>query len=102
MTGGFLKAPVEILVDGGVEGGLEGAPFTADDDRNASRVAVIGEGARRRFFGDEAAKGRSIELDGVQFRVIGVVRDTPWYRINSAADIWVPLQTQTSAGFFDR
>ena len=81
---------------------VEGAPCTEDDDRNANRVTVIGEGARRRFFADGSAMGRSIELDGVQFRVIGVVRDTPWYRINSAADIWVPLQTQTSAGFFDR
>jgi len=81
---------------------VEGAPFTADDDRNARRVAVIGEGARRRFFGDALAMGRTIELDGVQFSVIGVVKDAPWFRINSAGDIWVPLQTQTSTGFFDR
>jgi putative ABC transport system permease protein len=81
---------------------VEGAPFTADDDRDARRVAVIGEGARRRFFGDADALGQSIELDGVELRVIGVVRDTPWYRTNSAADIWLPLRTQTAAGFFDR
>jgi len=81
---------------------VEGAPFTADDDRDARRVAVIGEGARRRFFGDADALGQSIELDGVELRVIGVVRDTPWYRTNSGADIWLPLRTQTAAGFFDR
>jgi putative ABC transport system permease protein len=81
---------------------VEGAPFTADDDRDARRVAVIGEGVRRRFFGDADALGQSIELDGVELRVIGVVRDTPWYRTNSAADIWLPLRTQTAAGFFDR
>jgi putative ABC transport system permease protein len=81
---------------------VEGAPFTADDDRDARRVAVIGEGARRRLFGDASTLGRSIELDGVEFRVIGVVRDAPWYRTHAAADIWLPLHTQTSAGFFDR
>jgi putative ABC transport system permease protein len=81
---------------------LEGAPYTADDDRNANRVAVIGEGARRRFFGDEPALGKSIELDGTQYRVIGVVRDVPWYRTNTAADVWLPLGNQRAAGFFDR
>jgi len=81
---------------------VEGASFTVDDDRDARRVAVIGEGARRRFFGDVSAMGKSIELDGVEFRVVGVVRDVPWYRTHSAADIWLPLRTQTAAGFFDR
>jgi putative ABC transport system permease protein len=80
---------------------LEGAPFTADDDHNANRVAVIGEGARRRFFGDELALGKSIELDGMEFRVVGVVRDVSWYRLLSAADIWLPLHTHTAGGFFD-
>ena len=81
---------------------VEGAAFTDDDDRNANRVAVIGEGARRRFFGDEPALGKAIELDGAEFRVVGVVRDVPWYRIHSAAEIWLPLHTQTATGFFDR
>jgi putative ABC transport system permease protein len=81
---------------------LEGAAFSATDDQNANRVAVISAGARRRFFGDEAALGRAIELDGVEFRVVGVVRDVPYYRMHSTADIWVPLGNQTAAGFFDR
>ena len=53
---------------------LEGSAFTEQDDRLANRVAVIDDGARRRFFGEQAALGRSIELDGVEFRVMGVVR----------------------------
>jgi putative ABC transport system permease protein len=81
---------------------LEGAPYTAADDRNASRVAVIGENARRRFFGEEPALRRPIELDGVEFRVIGVVRDVPFHRVHSTSDVWLPLHTQSSAGFFDR
>jgi len=81
---------------------LEGAPYTAADDINANRVAVISAGTRKRFFGDELALGKSIELDGVGYRVIGVVRDAPWYRISAAADIWLPLHTETAAGFFDR
>jgi putative ABC transport system permease protein len=81
---------------------LEGAPYTAEDDIHANRVAVISAGSRKRFFGDEPALGKAIELDGVEFRVIGVVRDAPWYRVNAAADIWLPLHNETAAGFFDR
>ncbi len=81
---------------------LEGAAFTADDDMNANRVAVIGDGARRFFFGDEPGIGRSIELDGMEFQVVGVVLDVPWYRQTPRADIWVPLHTHITAGFLDR
>jgi putative ABC transport system permease protein len=81
---------------------LEGAPYTAEDDRNANRVTVISESARLRLFGDEPALGKSFELDGLEHRVVGVVRDVPWYRMLSAAEMWLPLHNQTAAGFFDR
>ena len=81
---------------------VEGAPFSADDDRNANRVAVIGEDARLRFFGDESAEGQAIELDGREYRVVGVVRDAPEHRRTAAADIWVPLRSHPATGFFDR
>jgi putative ABC transport system permease protein len=79
----------------------QGASFTADDDRNANRVAVIGEGARRRFFGDRPALGESIELNGIRYRVVGIVRDVPVYRRHSVADVWLPMHTVTANGFFD-
>jgi len=80
---------------------LEGAPFTDADDRDANRVAVITDSARRRFFGDEPALGKSVELDGLEFRVVGVVRDVPAFRDISHAEIWMPLGTQTAAGFHE-
>ena len=81
---------------------VEGGPYTEGDDRNASRVVVIGEGARRRLFGAEPALGRWVDLDGVQFRVVGVVRDVPLYRMHSSSDLWLPIRTNQDAGFFDR
>jgi putative ABC transport system permease protein len=81
---------------------LEGAPYTAADDENANRVAVIDEGTRLRLFDGEPALGRPVELDGVEYRVIGVVRDVPIYRVNSEGDVWLPLHNQTAAGFYDR
>jgi putative ABC transport system permease protein len=81
---------------------LEGSPYSADDDIGSNRVAVISDATRRRLFADGLALGETIELDAVEYRVIGVVREAPWYRVNSSGDIWLPLHTQGAAGFFDR
>ncbi|HEY6401116.1 MAG TPA: ABC transporter permease [Blastocatellia bacterium] len=70
---------------------LEGGPFTADDDRNANPVAVINEATRRKFFNDEPAAGKTIEVDGQRFRVVGVVANVPIFRVLPFADIWAPL-----------
>jgi len=70
---------------------LEGGPFTADDDRNANPVAVINEATRRKFFDDQPAVGKTIEVDGQRFRVVGVVTNVPIFRILPFADIWAPM-----------
>jgi putative ABC transport system permease protein len=70
---------------------LEGGPFTADDDRNANPVAVINEATRRKFFDNEPAVGKTIEVDGQRFRVVGVVANVPIFRILPFADIWAPM-----------
>jgi putative ABC transport system permease protein len=70
---------------------LEGGPFTADDDRNANPVAVINEATRRKFFDSELAVGKTIEVDGQRFRVVGVVANVPIFRILPFADIWAPI-----------
>jgi len=74
---------------------LEGGPFTADDDRNANPVAVINEATRRKFFDNELAVGKTIEVDGQRFRVAGVVANVPIFRILPFADIWAPTGAQS-------
>jgi putative ABC transport system permease protein len=69
---------------------LEGGPFTVDDDRNANPVAVINEATRRKFFDNEPAVGKTIEIDGQRFRVVGVVANVPIFRVLPFADIWAP------------
>ncbi|HKX28614.1 MAG TPA: ABC transporter permease [Blastocatellia bacterium] len=69
---------------------LEGGPFTADDDRNGHLVAVINEATRGKFFDGQPAVGRNLEIDGRQFRVIGVVANAPFLRLLPFADIWIP------------
>ena len=78
---------------------LEGQPYSEDDQRQARPVAVINETTRRRFFGDAAAVGRTIEVDRQRFRVVGVVRDVPMLRFVPFADVWVPISTARSAGY---
>ena len=44
-------------------------------------VAVINETTRQRFFGGQPALGKSIEVDGQRFSVVGVVPDVPILRL---------------------
>ena len=78
----------------------EGRPLSSSDDREAQSVAVINEATRRRFFGEGAAAvGRTIELDGQPFRIVGVVANVPAFRRVPYADIWVPIGATRSQDF---
>jgi putative ABC transport system permease protein len=72
---------------------VEGGPYTAKDDEERSRVAVINATTRRRFFGDEPAVGKSVEIDAERFRVVGVVEDVSYLRFTPFADVWLPIGT---------
>jgi putative ABC transport system permease protein len=78
---------------------VEGEPFTAADEENGRRVAVISETTRQRFFDGRPAVGKTLEADGQNFRVVGVVRDVPLLRYSSSADLWVPISTAKSSGY---
>lgn len=70
---------------------LEGGPFGQQEVAGASRVAVINENTRNQYFGEGEALGKTIEVDQVKYKVVGVVKDVPVLRVNSYADIWVPI-----------
>jgi putative ABC transport system permease protein len=72
---------------------VEGGPFDHQDVRQASPVVVISEASRQRFFDGAPALGRSLELDGQRWRVVGVVRDVSRLRATPWADIWAPVTT---------
>lgn len=72
---------------------LEGRPYTAQDDASGALVAVITDRMRERVFGGENALDRSFELDGRNFRVIGVVPRVSQTRVTAFSDIWVPIGT---------
>lgn len=82
---------------------VEGGPFTPQDEEDRNFVAVINETTRERLFGatlgEGGAVGRTFEIDGRRFRVVGVVEDVPFLRLVPFADVWVPISTQPSADY---
>jgi predicted permease len=68
-----------------------GRPFTAEEDKARSPVVVLSYGVwRRRFGGDEALIGRTILLNGVQTKVVGVMPKDFFFSDRKNSDYWVP------------
>jgi putative ABC transport system permease protein len=78
---------------------VEGGPFTSADEEHGNFVAVITETTRGRFFGSTPANGRTIHADGQAFTVVGVVRDVPYTRQMTYADLWVPISTAKTTAY---
>ncbi len=68
-----------------------GRVFEAEEDRpNANQVVVLSYAAWKRLFGeDPGVVGRSIELNQVSYRIVGVMG--PEFRWPVNADLWAPL-----------
>jgi putative ABC transport system permease protein len=75
---------------------LAGRPYNTHEVQDAAHVAVLNETSARRYFGTVAgAIGRTVELDAVRYQVVGVVGDVSISRINTYADVWLPITTTT-------
>lgn len=51
-----------------------GAAWNAEQDQQRARVAVIGHKLNERLFGGGNSVGKSIDVDGNEYRVVGVLR----------------------------
>ena len=78
---------------------VEGGPFGRVDEREGNFVAVINEVTRQRFFDEAPGLGRTFRADGQAFTVVGVVRDVPFTRRLTFADVWVPISTAKSTDY---
>jgi putative ABC transport system permease protein len=78
---------------------LEGGPYTAEDDRNGSAVAVITEDMRTKLFDGKPALGKTFVADGLTFRVIGVVPSVSLLRTAAFSEIWAPMRTMRSSDY---
>lgn len=85
---------------------LEGRPFTADEEKRGALVAVVTDGLAKRLFQDlegrfenREAIGKSIEIGGQTFRIIGVVPSVPITRWSAYSEVWVPHTTSKSSEY---
>jgi putative ABC transport system permease protein len=70
---------------------IAGRGFRPEEETpGRGRVAILSERLwKRRFQGDAHVVGRSIELNGTAFEVVGILPDS--FRLPSAAEIWIPM-----------
>lgn len=54
----------------------EGSFFGEQEDFTHSRVAVIGASAKKKLFSGQNAIGESIRVDGISYKVVGVLKHT--------------------------
>jgi putative ABC transport system permease protein len=79
---------------------VEGGPLTESDNANASFVAVITDDMRTKLYGrGSTALGKTFEVDGQRFRVIGVVPAVPITREVAFSEIWVPIGTMKTRDY---
>ncbi|HJQ40252.1 MAG TPA: ABC transporter permease [Thermoanaerobaculia bacterium] len=82
---------------------LEGRPFTADEESRGAFVAVITDDLRDRLFGGGKAAGKTtgktVEIDGSRYTIIGVVPAVPVTRRAAYSEIWAPTTTTKSSGW---
>ena len=78
-----------------------GRDFAASDDRpGAPRVTVLGYAvAHRRFGGPEAVLGRTIQLDGDEYTVIGVMPPGFDDVLAPDAQVWAPRRYEANTPF---
>ena len=68
-----------------------GRPFAPEEDRPASRVAVISDRLwKQRFQADRTLVDRSITLHGVPYTVVGVMPPGFSY-LHKSVDVWLPI-----------
>lgn len=73
---------------------LEGKPFNKQNIDNNDFVMVINDDTRDKYFGKGvSAVGKTMELDNITYRIIGVIRGCPVTRIYVASDVYLPYNT---------
>ncbi|GGM84708.1 ABC transporter permease [Dyadobacter beijingensis] len=77
---------------------LEGKPYDDTNIRNADHVAVITDALRDQYFGSDHATvvGKTIDIENINYRVIGVVKGSPPTRVYTYSDVYFPYTAPKS------
>ncbi len=74
---------------------LSGRPFSQDEVEQGAEVVVLSHSIAQKQFGEVEAVGRTLEILGKPFQVIGVVGDVSSLRRYSFGDLWIPYTQNT-------
>jgi putative ABC transport system permease protein len=77
---------------------LEGKPFTEQNIDNGDHVAVITDDLRKQYFEDDgsSAIGKFIDIESINYRIIGVVQGSPVTRPYTYGDVFFPYTAPKS------
>jgi putative ABC transport system permease protein len=85
---------------------LHGQGWTANEDRTAAQVVVIGNKLAKKVFGKTDVVGQMLRLDQRDYRITGVIADwrpiPKYYRVygggamSAPDEIWIPFSNATS------
>jgi putative ABC transport system permease protein len=70
---------------------VEGGPYTVADDESDRRVVVLGQSLRDKIFGSKGVVGRSINIGGSAYRVVGVVAPVAVTRAAAWSELYAPI-----------
>jgi putative ABC transport system permease protein len=76
-----------------------GLAFSAIDDEQRARVAVIGSNVTRELFGDDSAIGARIQVQGITLRVVGMLAEKGEGYLTPDDSVFVPLGTHQGVIF---
>ena len=76
---------------------LDGRLPSIEDVERGRFLAVVNQSTARKLFGAARAVGRTLDVGGQAFQVVGVVEDA--IHVNAFADLWLPITTDPSSDF---
>nr|WP_319999796.1 ABC transporter permease [uncultured Draconibacterium sp.] len=73
---------------------LAGRPYNKNEVKNAQNVAVISASVATKIFNEsQDAIGKPVEIDKINYTIIGVVKDVPFTSQYAYGNVWVPITT---------
>ena len=77
---------------------IEGKPYNEQNIANGDYVAVITDDFKKHYFpnSDEPVIGKNVEIESINYKVIGVVKGSPITRPFTHADIYFPYTVPKS------
>jgi len=74
---------------------VDGSHYNLDNVGNKDNVVVISRNLSRKVFGMQEAVGKTMEVEGGTYRIIGVVEDVTSLAMNAYSEIWMPYTVKS-------